>query len=130
MKLSGLAVVVLVMLFASVGFVNAQSIQEQLRNAREKQKWIEETAKSLGLCISEPDCTDDNDAWKLTEKYGYVESTLSTDDIIEFLKDYSTGKLVNKTELKTQGNFCFTPTNCKNITEEAKEARASFDKYW
>lgn len=83
---------------------------------------------NVGLCISEPDCTDDNDAWELTEKYGYV--TRSTDDITAFLKDYSTGKLVNKTEQKTQGNFCYTPTNCVNITEEAKEARALFDKYW
>ena len=104
------------------------NLEEQLRNMRENLKWIEETAKSLGLCISEPDCTDDNDAWELTEKYGYV--TRSTDDITAFLKDYSTGKLVNKTEQKTQGNFCYTPTNCVNITEEAKEARALFDKYW
>lgn len=79
----------------------------------------------------EPDCTDDKDVIKLTKKYGYVEgTTLSTDDITAFLKDYSTGKLVNKTEQRTQGNFCFTPTNCVNQTQEAKDARALFDKYW
>jgi hypothetical protein len=62
------------------------------------------------------------------KKYGYNAS--DPDDSLEFITNYGTDKLVNTTALNKTGNFCFTPINCVNQTQEAKDAKVLFDKYW
>jgi len=62
------------------------------------------------------------------KKWGYNASDL--EDSLEFITKYDTDKLVNKTALNKTGNFCFTPSHCVNVTQQALETKKLFDKYW
>jgi hypothetical protein len=106
----------------------------RLQIARDTPKVIDQKMTQAGLCGGQ-ECPEDKNFHALMAKYGYSESKygiIDTEDVIMCLDDYISGNLVNKTIVNndTKGNFCFSPTNCITQTEEAKGARALFDRYW
>lgn len=113
------------MLFSSVGFVNAQSIEEQLRSAREQidrmNKGLEpDPDKVTCLSFCYPGKSENLTTQMIINSYDPSENK----DRRAFLEsDYGKEFLAYYERLELEAN---TP----NRTEEAKKARALFDKYW